>query len=123
MSSKKLSKSERSRLESLQNKLNQKVLEYGRQKYIIEDIRDQLEEEIEAAGEIKDEISDIQEDYDSYVQDLYQKYGDVAIDINSGDIMSPGEVWILIERLIHNIESVIWRFFETCIVTSNRNKT
>jgi len=92
MSSKKLSKSERSRLESLQNKLNQKVLEYGRQKYIIEDIRDQLEEEIEAAGEIKDEISDIQEDYDSYVQDLYQKYGDVAIDINSGDIMSPGEV-------------------------------
>ncbi len=92
MSSKKLSKSERSRLESLQNKLNQKVLEYGRQKYIIEDIRDQLEEEIEVAGEIKDEISDIQEDYDSYVQDLYQKYGDVAIDINSGDIMSPGEV-------------------------------
>lgn len=92
MSNKKLSKSERSHLENLQNKLNEKVLAYGRQKYIIEDIRDQLEEEIETAEEIKEDISGIQEDYDSYVQDLYQKYGDVAIDINSGDIMNPDEL-------------------------------
>lgn len=92
MSNKKLSKSERSHLENLQNKLNEKVLAYGRQKYIIEDIRDQLEEEIETAEEIKKDISGIQEDYDSYVQDLYQKYGDVAIDINSGDIMNPDEL-------------------------------
>lgn len=89
MSNKKISQSEKSHLESLQAELNDSILSYGQQKYIVEDIKDQLDQEKEKAKEIKQNISELQEKYDSYVQDLYQKYGDVAIDLDSGDILNP----------------------------------
>lgn len=89
MSDKKISNSEKSRLENLQMSLNDEILAYGRQKYIVEDIKDRLEEEKKKAKEIKQNISDAQSEYNSYVQDLYQKYGDVAIDLDSGDILPP----------------------------------
>lgn len=92
MSDKKISSSERTRLENLQMDLNDQILKYGRQKYIIEDIKDQLEEEKQEAKQIKQNISAAQTEYNSYVQDLYQKYGDVAIDLDNGDILPPEEL-------------------------------
>lgn len=86
---KKINQSEKSHLEDLQAELNDSILSYGQQKYIVEDIKDRLDEEKQKAVEIKQNISELQEKYDSYVQDLYQKYGDVAIDLDSGDILDP----------------------------------
>jgi len=86
---KKINQSEKSHLEDLQAELNDSILSYGQQKYIVEDIKDQLDKEKQKAVEIKQNISELQEKYDSYVQDLYQKYGDVAIDLDSGDILDP----------------------------------
>ncbi len=86
---KKINQSEKSHLEDLQAELNDSILSYGQQKYIVEDIKDQLDKEKQKAVEIKQNISELQEKYDSYVQDLYQKYGDVAIDLDSGNILDP----------------------------------
>jgi chromosome segregation ATPase len=86
---KKINQSEKSHLEDLQAELNDNILSYGQQKYIVEDIKDQLDKEKQKAVEIKQNISELQEKYDSYVQDLYQKYGDVAIDLDSGNILDP----------------------------------
>lgn len=85
--SEKVNNSERERLDELQKKVNDKVLAYGRQQYIVEDLREQLEAEKEQAEEMREEISELQEDYESYVQKLYQKYGDVVIDLDTGDII------------------------------------
>lgn len=85
----KLSESERQELEKLQTQLNDTVLEYGRQEYVVEQIKKELEREKEAAEELKREITENQDDYESYVQELYKKYGDVAIDLNSGNILDP----------------------------------
>jgi EAL domain-containing protein (putative c-di-GMP-specific phosphodiesterase class I) len=90
-SEKKLNESERKQLEKLQTKLNDKVLEYGRQEYIVEQIKEELERERQAASELRNEITEKQDDYESYVQELYKKYGDVAIDLNSGNILDPDE--------------------------------
>lgn len=86
---KKINQSEKSHLKDLQAELNDSILSYGQQKYIVEDIKDQLDKEKQKAVEIKQNISELQEKYDSYVQDLYQKYGDVAIDLDSGNILDP----------------------------------
>jgi len=87
----KLSESERKQLENLQTELNDKVLEYGRQEYIVKQIEKELEEERQLAEELTEDITELQEKYESYVQDLYNKYGDVAIDLDSGDILDPRE--------------------------------
>lgn len=90
--SNKINTSEKEHLEKLQRKLNNQILSYGQQKYIVEDVKERLDEERVRAEEIKQNISEIKEDYDSYIQDLYQKYGDVAIDLDSGDILDPQNV-------------------------------
>ena len=86
-----LSESERERLDQLQRDVNDKVLAYGRQKYIIEQLRDQLEDEENMAEEIRREVSELQDEYESFVQDLYQRYGDVAVDLDTGDIVGRSE--------------------------------
>lgn len=91
MSNQKITQSEKQRLDNLQTEIDTKVLSYGRQKYIVEDLKNQLEKEKQAAKEIREEIDEAQNSYESYVQELYQKYGDVAIDLDSGDIFDPDE--------------------------------
>lgn len=86
-----LSESERERLDQLQRNVNDKVLAYGRQKYIVEQLKDQLEEEETKAEEIRQEVTGLQDEYESFVQDLYQKYGDVAVDLDTGDIVGRNE--------------------------------
>lgn len=88
MASSKLTESERKRLDNLQVAVNDKVAAYGRQKYIVEQIKNQLEEEKEEAKELKKELSELEEDYDNFVGQLYQKYGDVTIDLDTGNIAS-----------------------------------
>lgn len=86
-----LSESERERLDQLQRDVNDKVLAYGRQKYIVEQLRDQLEEEKNRSEEIQKEVGELQDEYESFVQDLYQRYGDVAVDLDTGDIVGRNE--------------------------------
>ena len=86
-----LSESERERLDQLQRNVNDKVLAYGRQKYIVEQLRDQLEEEKNRSEEIRKEVGELQDEYESFVQDLYQRYGDVAVDLDTGDIVGRNE--------------------------------
>ena len=86
-----LSESERERLDQLQRDVNDKVLAYGRQKYIIEQLKDQLEEEKNRSEEIRKEVGELQDEYESFVQDLYQRYGDVAVDLDTGDIVGRNE--------------------------------
>lgn len=83
----KLTNSERERLDDLRTSLNNKVMSYGRQKYIVEQIEDQLENERQDANKISEEISEIEEEYDNFVRNLYEKYGDVAIDLDTGEIV------------------------------------
>lgn len=83
----KLSESERKRLDNLQSSVNERVLDYGRQRYIIDQIEDRLENERETAEEIKNEITELQQEYDDFVQELYKRYGDVAVDLDTGDIL------------------------------------
>jgi len=83
----KISDSEKERLDKLQQQVNEKVLAYGRQQYIVEQIKEQLNEEEQAADEMKEEIRELQNEYDDFVRQLYQKYGDVAVDLDSGDIV------------------------------------
>lgn len=87
MPNQQLSESERKRLDDLQASVNDKILQYGRQQYIIDQIEDRLEEEKEAAKQIRQEIGEVRENYDSFVQELYKKYGDVAVDLDTGDIL------------------------------------
>lgn len=89
MNDKKISDSERKRLINLRKEVESKVLEYGRQTYFINQIEETLSQEKEKAKELKSEISDIKDQKQSFAQKLYKKYGDVAIDIDSGDIISP----------------------------------
>ncbi len=86
-----LSESERERLDQLQRDVNDKVLAYGRQKYIVEQLKDQLEEEKNRSEEIRKEVGELQDEYESFVQDLYQRYGDVAVDLDTGDIVGRNE--------------------------------
>jgi len=86
-----LTESERERLDQLQRNVNDEVLAYGRQKYIVEQLKDQLEEEEVRAEEIRQEVGELQDEYESFVQDLYQKYGDVAVDLDTGDIVGRTE--------------------------------
>lgn len=86
-----LTESERERLDQLQRNVNDEVLAYGRQKYIVEQLKDQLEEEELRAEEIRQEVGELQDEYESFVQDLYQKYGDVAVDLDTGDIVGRTE--------------------------------
>lgn len=83
----KLTESERKKLDNLQSSLNDKIFSYGRQEYVVNQIQEQLSEEKQAAKEIRSEIADLEDDYDSFVRSLYQKYGDVAIDLDTGDIL------------------------------------
>lgn len=82
-----LSESERKRLENLQTAVNEKTLEYGRQKYIIEELKQELENEKKNADEIRQQVKELEQDYDDFVQELYRKYGDVAIDLDTGEIV------------------------------------
>lgn len=82
-----LSESERKRLENLQTAVNEKTLEYGRQKYIIEEIKQELENEKKNADELRQQVRKLEQDYDDFVQELYRKYGDVAIDLDTGEIV------------------------------------
>lgn len=91
MAESQVSESERKQLENLQTELNDKVLKYGRQEYIIKQIEKELEEERSEAKQLTEEISELQKKYETYVQDLYKKYGDVAINLDSGDILDPHE--------------------------------
>lgn len=86
-----LSESERDRLDQLQRDVNDKVLAYGRQKYIVEQLKNQLEEEKNRSEEIRKEVGELQDEYESFVQDLYQRYGDVAVDLDTGDIVGRNE--------------------------------
>jgi len=86
-----LTESERDRLDQLQRNVNDEVLAYGRQKYIVEQLKDQLEEEKLRAEEIRQEVGELQDEYESFVQDLYQRYGDVAVDLDTGDIVGRTE--------------------------------
>jgi archaellum component FlaC len=86
-----LTESERERLDQLQRNVNDEVLAYGRQKYIVEQLKDQLEEEKLRAEEIRQEVGELQDEYESFVQDLYQRYGDVAVDLDTGDIVGRTE--------------------------------
>lgn len=83
----KLSESERKRLDNLQSSVNERVLDYGRQRYIIDQIEERLENEKEAAEEIREDITELQQEYDDFVQELYKRYGDVAVDLDTGDIL------------------------------------
>jgi predicted transcriptional regulator len=85
--SQKLSESERKRLDNLQSSVNERVLDYGRQRYIIDQIENRLENEKEAAEEIREDITELQKEYDDFVQELYKRYGDVAVDLDTGDIL------------------------------------
>jgi predicted transcriptional regulator len=85
--SQKLSESERKRLDNLQSSVNERVLDYGRQRYIIDQIENRLESEKEAAEEIREDITELQKEYDDFVQELYKRYGDVAVDLDTGDIL------------------------------------
>lgn len=87
MAQQQLSESERQRLDQLQQNVNSKVLAYGRQQYIVEQLKDQLEEEKQRAEELRDEVAELQGEYESFVQELYQRYGDVAVDLDTGDIV------------------------------------
>ena len=83
----KLTESERKRLDGLQRELNDSILAYGRQQYIVKQLEDQLTEEREVAEELREEVTELENKYDAFVKDLYQKYGDVAIDLDTGDII------------------------------------
>ena len=83
----KLTESERKRLDNLQSSVNERVLDYGRQRYIIDQIEERLENEKEAAEEIREDITELQREYDDFVQELYKRYGDVAVDLDTGDIL------------------------------------
>ena len=85
--SQKLSESERKRLDNLQSSVNERVLDYGRQRYIIDQIENRLENEKGAAEEIREDITELQKEYDDFVQELYKRYGDVAVDLDTGDIL------------------------------------
>lgn len=83
----KIQQAERDRLDQLKSQVNSKVLAYGRQKYVVKQLEDELEREREEAREIEEEIDELKTEYDNFVQKLYQRYGDVAIDLDTGDIV------------------------------------
>lgn len=83
----KIKQAERERLDQLKSQVNSKVLAYGRQKYVVRQLKEELERERREAKEIENEIDDLKREYDNFVQKLYQKYGDVAVDLDTGDIV------------------------------------
>ena len=83
----KIQQAERDRLDQLKSQVNSKVLAYGRQKYVVKQLEDELERERQEAREIEEEIDELKTEYDNFVQKLYQRYGDVAIDLDTGDIV------------------------------------
>jgi septal ring factor EnvC (AmiA/AmiB activator) len=87
MPNQKLSEAEREQLDNLRSQLNEKVMLYGQQSYVVEQVKKQLESEKDAKEEIENELSEAKAKYSEFVQKLYQKYGDVAVDLDTGDVM------------------------------------
>jgi predicted transcriptional regulator len=84
-----IKQAEKEQLDRLRSQVNTKVMQYGQQSYIVDQIERELESERERAEELRDEIDEVKSKYDEFVQKLYQKYGDVAVDLDTGDIVSP----------------------------------
>lgn len=83
--SSKLTDEELEKIQDLQDRIYNKTFDFGRQKYIISEMEKQLEEEKKAAKEIEEDIQDLKEEHDRFANSLYKKYGDIAIDTETGE--------------------------------------
>jgi len=83
--SSKLTQKEHNRIKELQQQIHDKTFDYGRQRYIIREMKRQIEEEEKAAESLEQDIEELKEEHDRFANRLYKKYGDVSIDLETGE--------------------------------------
>jgi len=87
-----LTDSEKKRLNNLQDQIFDLTFEYGRQNFYIDALKQELEDEKNDREEIRQELEEVKSEHDDFMREIYRKYGDVGVDPESGEILSPEEL-------------------------------
>lgn len=81
-----LEKAELSQLRKYENELADLRSKYGQQQYVIDTLAENLEDEKEAKLRMKKKLDQTIGEYRELVTKLQSKYGDVDVDLDTGDV-------------------------------------